>query len=354
MKCVDVYGARVDKVSVRASFNRAARAYDQVAELQRTVGERLLEHLRPVQLKPKMVADIGAGTGLSLHALERRYRQSQILAVDIADEMLKQARRKGSRFLGRQRFVCGDAEQLPLRDNSVDLLFSNLTLQWCNDAEQAYREFARALAPGGLLLFSTFGPDTLIELRESFAKADGHSHVNTFVDMHDIGDALIQIGFRDVVVDAERITCTYRDVRALMRDLKSLGAHNVTRERGRGLTGKKVMQKMIQEYERYRRDEVLPASYEIIYAYAWWQEPRAATVPFNSGGSSRFNPFQRGTNAHGARSKGSFCNGHRHGRGQDMGDAGAHGVVTRSGPECSRHEAHRQWLLLDSPRVTKR
>lgn len=287
MKCVEVRGACVDKYSMRAAFNRAAGMYDQVAELQRIVGERLFEHLRPVRLRPQMVADIGAGTGLSLHALERQYRQSQILAIDIADEMLKQARHKASRFFSRQRFVCGDAEQLPLRDNSIDLLFSNLTLQWCNNPEQTYREFARALAPGGLLLFSTFGPDTLIELRQSFAKADGHSHVNTFVDMHDIGDALIHLGFSDVVVDAERIICTYKDVRSLMRDLKSLGAHNVTRERGRGLTGKKVIQKMIEQYESYRKEGVLPASYEIIYAHAWWQQTRPVTLSFDRGGIAR-------------------------------------------------------------------
>ncbi|MFZ0257618.1 MAG: malonyl-ACP O-methyltransferase BioC [Gammaproteobacteria bacterium] len=279
MKSVDAFTPALDKRMVRAAFERSAESYDQVAVLQRTVADRLLDHLAPVRLQPRVVVDVGAGTGICLRQLEKRYRHAQVIALDLAEAMLKQARRKAPRFFSRQRFVCADAECLPFGNGSVELLFSNLTLQWCNHLEHTYREFARVVVPGGLLMFSTFGPDTLKELRDSFAEVDGHSHVNSFQDLHDIGDALMASGFRDVVVDAERITMTYRDVMSLMRDLKSLGAHNVTSGRQRGLTGKQRMQAMTRAYEARREAGVLPATYEVIYAHAWVAQPRSVSIP---------------------------------------------------------------------------
>jgi malonyl-CoA O-methyltransferase len=279
MKSVDIFTPALDKRLVRAAFERAAKSYDQVAVLQRTVAERLLDHLAPVRLQPRVVADVGAGTGICLRQLERRYRNARILALDLALAMLERARGKAPRFFSRQRFVCADAERLPLGNATVDLLFSNLTLQWCNHFEHTYREFARVIVPGGLLTFSTLGPDTLKELRESFAEVDGHSHVNGFQDLHDIGDALMASGFRDVVVDAERITMTYPDVMSLMRDLKSLGAHNVTSDRHRGLTGKQRMQAMTRAYEARREAGVLPATYEVIYAHAWVPPHSQISIP---------------------------------------------------------------------------
>lgn len=279
MKFADNFTPKLDKRLVRAAFERSAEHYDQVAVLQRTVAERLLDHLTPVRLQPRVVLDLGAGTGICLRQLERRYRNARIIALDLAEGMLKRARRKAPRFFSRQRFVCADAECLPFSNRSVELLFSNLTLQWCNHLEQTYRELARVIAPGGLLMFSTLGPDTLKELRDSFAEVDGHSHVNSFLDLHDVGDALMASGFYDVVVDAERITMTYEDVMSLMRDLKSLGAHNVTSARHRALTGKRRMQAMARAYEAHRNAGVLPATYEVIYAHAWVPLPRQVSIP---------------------------------------------------------------------------
>lgn len=280
MKSVDTSSTpSVDKRMVRAAFERSAESYDQVAVLQRTVADRLLDHLAPVRLQPRVVVDLGAGTGMCLRQLEGHYRNAQVIALDLAEAMLKQARRKASRFFSRQRFVCADAECLPFGNGSIHLLFSNLTLQWCNHLEHTYREFARVMVPGGLLMFSTFGPDTLKELRASFAEVDGHSHVNSFQDLHDIGDALMASGFCDVVVDAERITMTYSDVMSLMSDLKSLGAHNATSHRQRGLTGKHRMRAMTRAYEKYREQGVLPATYEVIYAHAWKPLLRLVSIP---------------------------------------------------------------------------
>jgi malonyl-CoA O-methyltransferase len=259
----------LEKRRVRASFDRSAQRYDAVADLQREIGARLLEQLDPVRLTPELVIDLGAGTGQCLGPLAKRYRRAQILAVDTAEGMLREARRKAPRVLSRQRFVCGDAEALPLAGGQADLLFSNLMLQWCNDLGTAFRELRRVLSPGGVLMFSTFGPDTLAELRDSFASVDGHSHVSRFPDMHNVGDALLGAGFQHVVVDAEHLTRGYPDVYALMRDLKTLGAVNATAGRQRGLTGRRRMQAMGDVYERHRADGLLPSTWEVIYGHAW-------------------------------------------------------------------------------------
>jgi malonyl-CoA O-methyltransferase len=152
------------------------------------------------------------------------------------------------------------------------MIFSNLSLQWCNDLGQVLSEFCRVLKPGGLLMFSTFGPDTLKELRESWSKVDQYSHVNAFMDMHDIGDALVRARFANPVMDVERYMLTYPDLDKLMRDLKNIGAHNVMAGRPHGLTGKGRLRRLIAAYEAYRKEGILPASYEIVYGHAWAPE----------------------------------------------------------------------------------
>jgi len=171
---------------------------------------------------------------------------------------------------------------LPLADQSVDLLFSNLCLQWCEDLGVVFAEFRRVLRPGGWLLFTSFGPDTLTELRQSWAAVDQAAHVNVFLDMHDVGDAMLAAGFRDPMLDVERFTLTYRDARQLMRELKAIGAGNAAADRKRGLTGKSRLRDMLAHYERFRgEDGVLPASYEVIFAQA--QAPDS-TQPRREGG----------------------------------------------------------------------
>lgn len=257
-----------DKALARRSFELAAAGYDQAAVLQKEVGQRLLERLDLMKMQPSRVLDLGAGTGQCLPGLFERYAKAEVVALDIAFPMLGHARKKG-RWLRRPRCVCADAEKLPFTDNSFDLVFSNLMLQWCVDLQSTFQELQRILRPGGLLLFSSFGPDTLRELRESWQSVDAFSHVNAFVDMHDVGDALVSARFTDAVMDVERVTLTYPDVLKLMRELKQIGAHNVTGGRPRGLTGKANMHRVIAFYERFRRDGVLPASYEIVNGHAW-------------------------------------------------------------------------------------
>ena len=174
-----------------------------------------------------------------------------------------------TRMKNKLHLLSGDAEKLPLADQSVDMVYSNLTIQWVNNLQHTLSEFKRVLKPGGMLLFSTFGPDTLKELRHSWSQVDQFSHVNPFVDMHDIGDAMLHLRLAEPVMDVENFTLTYSDVYKLMRDLKAIGAHNVTSARGRGLTGKHRMQKFEQAYEVFRVDNLLPASYEVVYGHAW-------------------------------------------------------------------------------------
>lgn len=263
---------QIDKQQARRSFSRAAKEYDTAAVLQREVADRLLERLQYIRFTPATVLDVGAGTGYCTSLLQRQYPKAQILALDIAQPMLAYARGKSSwwsRLRHKLDYICADAEALPLADNSVDMVFSNLTLQWVNQLEQTLREFARVLRPGGMLLFSTFGPDTLIELREAWRVVDDYPHINSFIDLHDVGDAMLRSHLAEPVMDAERITLTYPDVYKIMQDLKAIGAHNVTVQRSRGLTGKTRFKRVVHEYEQFRCDGVLPVSYEVVYGHAW-------------------------------------------------------------------------------------
>jgi malonyl-CoA O-methyltransferase len=257
----------LDIASVRRSFERASAGYDAVAVLQSEVRTQLLQRLELTALAPGLVVDLGAGTGQGSRALKDRYPRAQVLAIDSAPGMLRVAdgRQSWRRRFGR---ICADAERLPLADGSVDLLFSNLLLPWC-EPERLFMECRRVLAPQGLLTLSAFGPDTLGELRMAWAAVDTHSHVNRFIDMHDLGDALVRAGFAAPVLDVDRYTLQYTDVHALARDLKALGTRNFTRDRPRGLTSPGRFAAMQAAYEGARQDGRLPATYEVVFAQAW-------------------------------------------------------------------------------------
>jgi malonyl-CoA O-methyltransferase len=287
---------QLDKLLARSSFDRAARSYDQVAVLQREIAGRLMERLMLIKQQPHRILDVGAGTGYCSFALAKQYPKAQVIALDIAHEMLQFARGRlpiWQRLRPRHRFITADAERLPLADASVDMVFSNLTLQWCQNLEQVFAEFRRVLAPGGVVFFSTFGPDTLKELRASWSQVDDYTHVSAFIDMHDIGDAMVRARLAEPVMDTERLTVTYQDIKGLLTDLKQLGAHNVTRGRPRGLMGKQAFAKFMDAYETLRRDGVLPASYEVVYGHAWapehatQQSPGVANVPIDQIGKPK-------------------------------------------------------------------
>ena len=267
---------------VRRDFDRAAPTYDTAAVLHAEVRENLLQRLDWMALEPRAVMDAGAGTGHACAALRRRYPKSLVVALDFSPRMLQAAARQQTWLRGFSR-VCGDAERLPLADGSIDLILSNLMLQWC-DPDRVFAEFRQVLAPNGLLTFTTLGPDTLKELRSAWGQVDSHTHVNQFIDMHDIGDSLVRNGFAAPVLDVERYTLSYLDVRKLAADLKATGARNATFGGPKGLTGRGPFAALQKAYEAFRRDGRLPATYEVVYGHAW--RPDAAARRHGDDGST--------------------------------------------------------------------
>lgn len=259
---------RLDTRRVRRAFDRAADGYETGAVLQRAVEAHSLARLDLIRIAPQVIVDLGCGPGVAGRALVRRYRGAQVIGVDFAPAMLRAARRR-RRWFSAQRFVCADAQALALAADSADLVFSNLTVQWCADPAAVFAEVARVLRPGGLFLFTSLGPDTLRELRAAWRQADAATHVHGFIDMHDLGDALGRSGFENPVLDVEHFSLTYADVRALARDLKAIGAGNAAAGRRRGLGGRAKWAAMVAGYEEFRSDGRLPATYEVVHAHAW-------------------------------------------------------------------------------------
>jgi malonyl-CoA O-methyltransferase len=280
-----------DRNRIRRAFSAAAADYQAQAVLQREVESELLERLAFLPSAPARVLDAGCGPGRAVAAMRRRFRKSQVVALDLAEGMLAETRRR-SGWWRPPACVQGDLARLPFTDASFDLVFSSLALQWCETPEDALSECRRVLRPGGLLLLATFGPETLRELREVFAEVDGSPHVSPFPDLQTLGDRLLALGFRDPVVDQQHYCLTYRDVCQLMRELKAIGAGNALSARRRSLTGKRRMLEAIAGYERFRGDDGrVPATYEVVYAMAFGPAPGQPLR--GSGGEVAYIPANR-------------------------------------------------------------
>ncbi len=259
---------QLDPQQVRRHFGRAATSYERHDALQREVGDALLERLDFYLETPLRVVDVGAGTGRGSTLLKQKYPKAEVIALDLALPMLRAAKQHNSWLKPFMR-VCAEATHLPLADHSVDVLYSNLCFQWVDDLPALFGECMRVLKPGGFLAFSSFGPDTLKELRAAWAEADQQPHVGRFLDMHDVGDAMLNAGLRDPVLDVFRYTLTYSEPRKLLEELQGLGATNADRARARGLTGKGRYRRMLAAYEAMRVEGRIPASWEVVSAHAW-------------------------------------------------------------------------------------
>ena len=258
-----------DRARVRRLAERAAPDYEDAAWLPRQVADALMEHLAPVRMTPARVLDAGAGTGICSRLLARRFPDARIVNLDSSASMLCDARGRTRRWFSRHAFACGDAESLPVADGSMDLVVSSLMLPCCGSPDAVLAEFNRVLAPEGLLMFTSLGPDSLRELRESWMAVDPEVHVHAFIDMHDLGDALLRAGFRDVVMDVERFTGRYPDVASLTGELKRLGSSNAARGSRKGLTTPHLVAAMAEAYESQRSECTLPASFEVVFGHGW-------------------------------------------------------------------------------------
>ncbi|MBV1913916.1 MAG: malonyl-ACP O-methyltransferase BioC [Pseudomonadales bacterium] len=261
--------APVDKSRIAASFSRSAASYDSVAQLQQQVGYQLLEKL-PKGFRATTILDAGCGTGYFTGELTQRYNPDQIHAIDLADGMLSYAANKTAEAdLARTHWAQTDVENLPFADNSFDLIYSSLVVQWCADLEAFFREAKRVLKPGGILAFSTLGPRTLYELKEAWKPIDQHVHVNEFMPYECVDQLLSGQSFTSSELSSEDIVLQYQRLNQLTKELKSLGAHNMNEQQSSGLTGKNRIKALIKNYEQFRSsDGILPATYEVYYGVA--------------------------------------------------------------------------------------
>ena len=250
------------KRDVAESFSRAARAYDSVATLQRDVGSRLLTNLDQLRVSPATVLDLGCGTGYFYPELRRRFPAARYVGLDLAQGMVEYAREQHP---GAGDWLVGDAEALPLAADSVDLVFSSLALQWCFRPSHLFAELARVLRPGGRCVFTSLGPRTLHELRSAWAAVDDRQHVNDFLPPESLASAAGAVPGLQLGLGHEAFRMEYQRVRDLLAELKTLGAHNMNGARPAGLTGRRALQGMLEAYETWRENGLLPATYDVLF-----------------------------------------------------------------------------------------
>ena len=273
--------SHINKNRVKRSFSSATASYDEHAVLQREIGDRLVNHLAFTKIDPKRILDIGCGTGYVTRLLCQRFKKADVTAVDLSESMVRATCDAHNRRLpwhGRRHHVVSDGCALPFADGSFDLVMSNLAMQWVPEPLQMMREMRRVLAPGGLILFSTFGRRTLSELRHTLAQIshDRAGLVLPFPDVTSLGDSLMQLPIELPVTDTDIFTLTYPDTMALVRELKHIGASSAAiRSRPGGLYGRGLLKQLDEIYSAKYRDEDgrIHATFEALYAQAWYKEP---------------------------------------------------------------------------------
>jgi malonyl-CoA O-methyltransferase len=265
----------LDRAAIRRHADRASAGYDAAAVLAARLREDMVRRLEWVAFVPETVLDLGCGTGHGAEALAARWPRARVIALDASPAMLAEASRRDG--AARIELRLAEAESIPLPDVSVDLVFSNLLLPWCEDIDAVFAEVARVLKPRGLFTFTTFGPDTLVELRTAWRAVDREAALHPFTDMHDLGDGLVRAGFAEPVLDVSRFTLTYPDAVALLRDLRATGSQGAATGRARGLTGRGRLRAMEEAYETFRSGGRLPASYEVVFGQAWGAIARSAS-----------------------------------------------------------------------------
>jgi malonyl-CoA O-methyltransferase len=254
------------KKEISNAFNKYATYYERVAKVQHEIGERLFERLQYLKIIPRLVLDLGCGTGIFTFLLKKHYPQAEVIGLDLAHAMLIQSKKK-QRWRCKWSLVNGDMLALPFADGVFDLVFANQVIHWSQPLSAVIHELNRVMNSDGCLLFSTLGPDTFKELRQAWSLADSHAHTNDFIDMHDVGDCLLAEYFLDPVVDMELLTIHYPSLEQLLQSLKAQGVRNTNQARNGGLTGKRSWQLFVSAYQTEQGK--YPLTYEVVYGQAW-------------------------------------------------------------------------------------
>tara|TARA_B100001113_G_scaffold9730_1_gene7774 strand:+ start:1432 stop:2289 length:858 start_codon:yes stop_codon:yes gene_type:complete len=255
---------------VRMRFDKCVELFNEHDFFHKYCRKNLFDRLAPIKICPKIILNIGSATGSGSNILSRNYKDSQVYNIDLSFGMLKKSHLKENK---RIKHIQAEASALPFNDNSIDLIFSNLCMPWLNDLPFFFKEIKRVMKKNGLFIFSTLGPDSLLALKKAWAEVDNFSHINNYIDMHIIGDQLLNVGLSDPVLDSERMIIKYNDISSLERDLTHTGARNALTARENSLTGRKKYEKFSKKLFPCNSSEKLNIEMEIIYGHAWGREP---------------------------------------------------------------------------------
>ena len=263
----------LNRKHIRRRFERAAATFDESDFVHAVTRDGLLARLEPLLVDAETVIDLGAATGAANRALEKRFKGARVVSIDLAHNMLKKAREKKSWF-SKNTFTQASADALPFANESVDVVFSNLLLPWAHDPSLIFSELARVLRKGGVFAFATLGPDSLQEISRAWGSTDGNAHVNRFLDMHDLGDGLVNAGLRDPVLDVDRLSVSYEDSNRLFADLTAVGARNALNQRAKSLTGKQRYAAMVSALEATAIDGQITLDLELVFGHCWGAGPK--------------------------------------------------------------------------------
>lgn len=265
----------INKKFKKKIFDRAAFTYDDYAVLQNKIIDNLFKRMDLITLNPEIAIDLGCGTGRVSKILHNKFTNLDLINFDLSEGMLSFAKNKNSNnlfpFLRKKKnsYICGDIDYLPFKNESFDLIWSSSAFQWSNNINSSFKQVLNILKPGGLFIFSTFGPNTLNELGKISEEIFDTSTINNFFDFNIIGDLLKNSGFKDSVLDVENYVLTYQNPKNLLIDLKKIGATAGEIDHNRGLVGKNFISKYLKSYEKFKENNLYPATYEVIYGYAW-------------------------------------------------------------------------------------
>ena len=263
----------LDSKHVRRRFERAAASFDDADFVHAATREGLLARLQPLVVDASTVMDLGSATCGASQALSKRFRRAHVISVDLAHAMLRQGYKKRAWF-SRSSFVQATAAALPFSEQSVDVVFANLLLPWVDDPNQVFSEIARVLRKGGVFAFATLGPDSLLEIRRAWSDVDNHEHVNRFLDMHDLGDGLVNAGFADPVLDVDRLSISYDSVEKLFADLTAMGGRNSLQQRNHSLVGKQRFRQMTESLRSSGSDGKITLDLELVFGHCWGAGPK--------------------------------------------------------------------------------